>query len=255
MRRRFIFAILLIIAMNLLLVSVACAATTGAAPAAKASIVENIAIVIFGSGLVKWFKDGGWAMWPILFVTTYSLAYIIWKFVALMYAKISINSFLSKIIPMIKDKKYAEVEELAKKTRGPVASIVYGGMLKASRGTDAVERGIENASMIEISYLERGFVEMSAGINLAPLLGFLGTVDGMIAAFRAIAAARAVDATIVASGIMIALITTEAGLCVAIPCQLLNNIFVSMVDALVTDMQIVSEKVLDAFIDAEKETA
>jgi len=238
--------------MNLLFVTVAFAQEAAAAPApaaAKGSVIENVAIVIFGSGLVKWFKDGGWAMWPILFVTLYALAYVIWKFITLTYGKINLNSFLDQIVPLVKQRKFKEATELANKTRGPVAAILYAGLLKADQGVDAFEKAIENAAMIEMSYLEKGFVEMSAGITLAPMLGFLGTVSGMIAAFDAIAAARAVDATIVASGIKIALITTQAGLCVAIPTQFFNNLFVTMVDGLVIDMQRASEKVTEALVE------
>jgi len=96
----------------------------------------------------------------------------------------------------------------------------------------------------------KGFLELSTAITLAPMLGFLGTVSGMISAFDAIAAARAVDATIVASGIKIALITTQAGLIVAIPVQFFNNIFTTMVDGLVIDMQRASEKVIEALIES-----
>lgn len=225
------------------------AVETEAAKPAEESGTKNFAEFVFGSGIVKWFKDGGWAMWPILFVTLYALAYVVWKFIALVYAKINLNNFLNAILPMLKDKKYKEALELAKATRGPVAAITYAGLLKADRGVEAVEKAIENAAMIEMSYLEKGFVEISSGITLAPMLGFLGTVAGMITAFAAIAAARAVDATIVASGIMIALITTEAGLIVAIPFQFFNNIFVTMVDGLVIDMQRASEKVIETLVE------
>ncbi|MDD2332754.1 MAG: MotA/TolQ/ExbB proton channel family protein [Candidatus Cloacimonetes bacterium] len=215
----------------------------------ESSDTKNIAEFVFGSKAVRWFNDGGWAMWPILLVTVYGLAYVIWKFVTLIYGKINLNVFLSKIMPLIKDKKYKEALELAKKTRGPVASIVYAGLLKVDSGVAGVEKAIENAAMIEMSYLEKGFIELSTTITLAPMLGFLGTVSGMISAFAAIAAARAVDATIVASGIMIALITTQAGLIVAIPVQFFNNIFVTMVDGLVIDMQRASEKVIETLIE------
>jgi biopolymer transport protein ExbB len=240
--------------MNLLFVTVAfaqeAAAATTAPAAASSSVIENVAIVIFGSGLVKWFKDGGWAMWPILLVTLYALAYIIWKFIALLYGKIKLNAFIDQIVPLVKQKKFKEAAEIAKKTRGPVAAIVYAGLLKADKGVEALEKAMENAAMIEMSYLDKGFVEMSAGITLAPMLGFLGTVSGMITAFEAIAAARAVDATIVATGIKIALITTEAGLIVAIPVQFCANLFMTMVDGLVIDMQRASEKVTDALIES-----
>ncbi len=210
--------------------------------------MENFAELVFGSGMVKWFKDGGWAMWPIIIVAIYGLAYIIWKFIALIYGKINLNNFLDKVVPLIKSRKYKEAAELAKGTRGPVAAIIYAGLLKAEGGIPAVEKAIENAAMIEMSYLEKGFIELSTTITLAPMLGFLGTVSGMISAFDAIAAARAVDATIVASGIKIALITTQFGLIVAIPVQFFNNIFTTMVDGLVIDMQKATEKVIEAML-------
>ncbi|NLK49707.1 MAG: MotA/TolQ/ExbB proton channel family protein [Candidatus Cloacimonetes bacterium] len=217
--------------------------------AASAGGSKNIAEFVFGSGMVKWFKDGGWAMWPILLVTIYGLAYIIWKFITLIHAKINLNNFLGRIVPLVQEGKYKEAVDIAAKTRGPVAAIVHAGLVKANMGMDAVEKSMENAAMIEMSYLEKGFIELSTTITLAPMLGFLGTVAGMISAFDAIAAARAVDATIVASGIKIALITTEAGLIVAIPVQFFNNIFTTMVDGLVIDMQRASEKVIEALIE------
>lgn len=240
--------IMLIVLMSLVFTSLAYAVEQ-AAPA-TGSGMESFAELVFGSGLVKWFKDGGWAMWPILLVTIYGLAYVIWKFIALLTGKVNLNNFLAKVLPLIKEKKYKEALEIAQKARGPVASIVYAGLLKADKGIAAVEKAIENAAMIEMSFLEKGFLELSTAITLAPMLGFLGTVSGMISAFDAIAAARAVDATIVASGIKIALITTQAGLIVAIPVQFFNNMFVTMVDRQVIDMQRASEKVIEALIEA-----
>jgi biopolymer transport protein ExbB len=216
----------------------------------KSSGLKSVAEFLFGKSLVKQFLDGGWAMWPILLVFVYGLAYAIWKFISLMYAKINLNDFLAKILPLIKEKKIKDATELAKKTRGPVAAVIYAGLLKADRGVDAVEKSMENAAMIEMSYLEKGFVEMTSTITLAPMLGFLGTVSGMIVAFDAIAKARSVDATIVADGIKIALITTQYGLIAAIPIQLFYNIFTTMVDGLVIDMQRASEKVTETLIES-----
>ncbi len=250
MSKKTILTMLLIAMMSLFFISLAYAAEEAAAQASGGGI-ENFAEFIFGSIAVKWFKDGGWAMWPILFVTLYGVAYIIWKFISLIYGKINLNTYLNKIVPLIKDKKYKEALEISKASRGPVASIVYAGLLKADNGLAAVEKAMENAAMIEMSYLEKGFIELSTAITLAPMMGFLGTVSGMISAFDAIAAARAVDATIVASGIKIALITTQAGLIVAIPVQFFNNIFVTMVDGMVIDMQRASEKVIEALIESK----
>ncbi len=216
----------------------------------KSSGFRSVAEFLFGRSLVKEFVDGGWAMWPILAVLIYGLAYAIWKFISLMYAKVNLNKFLAEILPLIKEKKIKEAAEKAQKTRGPVAAVVYAGLIKADRGIEAVEKNMENAAMIEMSYLEKGFVEMTSTITLAPMLGFLGTVDGMIVAFDAIAKARSVDATIVADGIKIALITTKYGLISAIPVQLFYNIFTTMVDGIVIDMQRASEKVTEALIES-----
>ncbi|PKN79460.1 MAG: biopolymer transporter ExbB [Candidatus Cloacimonetes bacterium HGW-Cloacimonetes-1] len=247
MSKKVSITLLLIVVMTMF-ASIAFAVEASATPATGGGI-EKFAEFIFGNVAVKWFKDGGWAMWPIIFVAIYGLAFVIWKFISLIYGKINLNTFLNKVIPLIKAKKYKEAAELAKANRGPVAAIVYAGLLKADLGLAAVEKAIENAAMIEMSYLEKGFIELSSAITLAPMLGFLGTVSGMISAFDSIAAARAVDATIVASGIKIALITTQAGLIVAIPVQFMNNIFLTLVDGLVIDMQRASEKVIEALIE------
>jgi len=239
--RKFIGTMLLIMMMTFVFASFAYAQEKPAAETEGGGL-QNFAELVFGSGLVQWFKDGGWAMWPILFLAIYGLAYIIWKFIALLNGKINLNTFLDKIIPLIKEKKFEEAKEIAKNTRGPIAAIIYAGLEKVDKGMAAVDEAIENASMIEMSYLEKGFIELSSSITLAPMLGFLGTVAGMITAFESIAAARAVDATIVATGIRIALITTEAGLIVAIPVQFFNNVFMTMVDGIVIDMQRASEK-------------
>ncbi len=248
--RKFSYIMLLIAVLSLLIPGMAFAQEAAEEAAVEVSTggMESFAELVFGSGMVKWFKDGGLAMWPILIVAVYGLAYVVWKFIALIYAKVNLNAFLGKIIPLIQSKKYKEAAEIAKTTRGPVAAIIYAGLLKADGGIPAVEKAIENAAMIEMSYLEKGFLELSTAITLAPMLGFLGTVSGMISAFDAIAAARAVDATIVASGIKIALITTQAGLIVAIPVQFFNNIFVTMVDGMVIEMQKATEKVVEAML-------
>lgn len=250
MTKKTTWILLLIMAMTMLCTVLLAQEAAAEVAEEAAGGTRNLAEFVFGSGMVKWFKDGGWAMWPILLVTIYGLAYIIWKFITLIHAKINLNNFLGRIVPLIKDKKYKEAVDLASKTRGPVAAILHAGLLKVENGVDAVEKTMENAAMIEMSYLEKGFIELSTTITLAPMLGFLGTVSGMISAFDAIAAARAVDATIVASGIKIALITTQAGLIVAIPVQFFNNIFTTMVDGLVIDMQRASEKVIEALIES-----
>lgn len=212
---------------------------------------ETLARKVLGSGFVQFFIDGGWAMWPILFVSIYGIAYAIWKFISLNYAKINVSNFLETFIPLIEKKNYKEALEMAKKTRGPIGATLFAGMLKVDRGQAAVEKAIENAGVIEMAFLEKGFSELGTTISLAPMLGFLGTVAGMVQAFDAIARAGSVEPTIVASGIKVALITTVSGLTVAIPVQLLNNIFMVMVDGLVLDMQRVTEKVMETLVEQQ----
>jgi len=249
MRNRFSKIMLIVMLMGMLLTSFAFAQT--AEPEVQGnSGLKGVAEFLFGRSLVNLFINGGWVMWPLLAVAIYGIAYIIWKFIALMYAKINLNEYLNKILPLLKDKKIKEATELSKSTRGPVAAVVYAGLLKSDKGIDAVEKSMENAAMIEMSYLEKGFVEMSTAITLAPMLGFFGTVTGMIVAFDAISKARSVDATIVADGIKIALITTQAGLAVGIVVQFFYNIFTTMVDGVVIDMQRASEKVTEALIES-----
>ena len=210
---------------------------------------EAFARSLVGSGFVDLFLDGGFAMWPILVLLIWAIAVIIYKIIALSYARININALFDKIIPLLKEKKYQDAANVCAKTKGPVAAIIHAGLLKADRGVDAVEKAMESAGTIEMAFLEKGFVPMSTVINLAPMLGFFGTLVGMIQAFDAIAKAGEVDPTIVASGINVALITSAAGLAVAIPVQFFNNLLLGNVDGIVLDMQRGSEKVVETLIE------
>jgi len=204
---------------------------------------------LLGNDFIDLFTKGGFAMWPILFLLIWSIAVIIYKIIALSYARININAFFDKIIPLLKEKKYKEAANFCAKTKGPVAAIIHAGLLKADRGVDAVEKAMEGAGTIEMAFLEKGFIPLSTVINLAPMLGFFGTLVGMIEAFARIAQAGEVDPTIVAGGINMALITSAAGLAVAIPAQFFNNLLLGYVDGLVLDMQRGSEKVVETLIE------
>lgn len=211
--------------------------------------LEMFARKIVGSGLVDLFIQGGFVMWPLLVLVIWALATVIWKLVSLSYAKINLNNFMDKLLPLVAEKKYKEAIKLCENTRGPVAAVLFAALHKADKGVEAVEKAIENAGIIEMAFLEKGFIPLSTTINLAPMFGFFGTVVGMIRAFADIAAAGEVDPTIVASGIQIALITTAAGLAIAIPIQFFNNIFLSMVDGLTMDMQRGTEKVIETLVE------
>ena len=211
--------------------------------------LEMFARKIVGSGLVDLFIQGGFVMYPMLLLLIWGIATIIWKIISLSYAKVNLNDFLGQVIPLIESKKYGEALKLCEETKGPVAAVMHNGLLKVDKGIDAVEKAIENAGIIEMAFLEKGFIPLSTTINLAPMFGFFGTIVGMIRAFSDIAAAGEVEPTIVATGIQIALITTAAGLAVAIPMQFFNNMFLGMVDGLVMDMQRGSEKMIETLVE------
>ncbi len=238
----------LIMACSFMMTAIVYAADT-AAP--QISGFETLARKVLGSGFVQFFIEGGWAMWPILFIAIYGIAYAIWKFISLNYAKINVTNFLDTFIPLIEKKNFKEALEMAKKTRGPIGATLVAAMLKIDKGQAAVEKAVENAGIIEMSFLEKGFTELGTAITLAPMLGFLGTVAGMVQAFDAIARAGSVEPTIVASGIKVALITTVSGLVVAIPIQMLSNIYMVMVDGLVLDLQRVTEKVMETLVEQQ----
>jgi biopolymer transport protein ExbB len=219
------------------------------APIETMSSLETFARRLVGSYLVSLFIDGGWVLWPMLFLAVWGFATLIWKLVALNFAKININTFLGQLLPLVKSKKYKEAQELALKNRGPVATIVYSALSKAEISTEAVEKAIENSATIEMAFLEKGFIAINTTINLAPMFGFFGTILGMIEAFDAIARAGEVDPTIVADGIKVALITTLAGLAIAIPVQWLYNILLQIVDGIVIDMQRTSDKLIETIVE------
>ena len=116
-----------------------------------------------------------------------------------------------------------------------------------------MEKAIETAASIEIALLERGLIWLATVANIAPLLGFLGTVSGMIHAFEAIAAAEEVSAKLVATGIYEALITTAAGLIVAIPVQAAHNYFVSRIDKFVIDIEESGAELIDSLTTHSKQ--
>ncbi|MFQ5769168.1 MAG: MotA/TolQ/ExbB proton channel family protein, partial [bacterium] len=143
--------------------------------------------------------------------------------------------------------------EVCANTRGPVASIFHAGLLRVDRGIEHVEKAIMNAGSIEMAFLEKGLVWLSTIVSIAPMLGFLGTVWGMIEAFKAIEQANDISPSIVAGGISVALLTTLFGLVVAIIIQTANNFFVSRVDKLIVDMEESSVDFVDTLIEMDRE--
>ena len=199
------------------------------------------------------FYDGGPFMYPLLITLIFGMGVIFERFWALARASINTRKFLQRIKIALREEGISTAQEICASTRGPVASIFHAGLMRVDRGLEHVEKAIENAGTIEMSFLERGLVWLATVANIAPMLGFLGTVSGMIGAFASIAAAGDVNATIVASGISEALITTATGLAIAIPVQAAHNYFVSRIDRLIIDMEESANDLIDYLIEMEME--
>jgi biopolymer transport protein ExbB len=187
--------------------------------------------------MVKLFQDGGWAMWPLLFLLIFGIAITIERLYTLSRAAINAEAFFNKLEEILRSGGPDKAAELCSETRGPVASVIHAGLLRLHRGIDHVEKAIENSAAVEMAFLERGMVWLSTVANLAPMIGFLGTVSGMINAFQAIKRAGDVEPSMVAGGISEALITTASGLVVGIIIQFFHNMFASRIDRIIADMQ------------------
>jgi biopolymer transport protein ExbB len=159
---------------------------------------------------------------------------------------------MAKIQTALKEGGVDAAREVCENTRGPVASIFHAGLSRVDHGLEQVEKSIMNAGSIEMAFLEKGLVWLATVISVAPMLGFTGTVWGMIQAFDDIAAANDISPTIVANGISVALLTTMFGLIVAIIIQFFHNIFVSRIDNLIIDMEESSVELVDTLIELEK---
>ncbi len=187
--------------------------------------------------MVELFNDGGWAMWPIAFLLVFGVAIALERLYTLSQAAIDATAFFAELEEAMRTGGANQAAQLCSETRGPVASVIHAGLLRIHRGVDNVEKTIENAGAVQMAFLERGMVWLSTVANLAPMVGFLGTVSGMIGAFQAIKVAGDVDPSLVAGGISEALITTAAGLVVGIIIQFCYNFFASRIDKIIADMQ------------------
>jgi biopolymer transport protein ExbB len=205
------------------------------------------------SGLVEFFLKGGKFMWGLLVLSVVGVAVIIERAITLQKARADVRGLMEQVVGALKKGKLDEALEICARTRGPIPQILHAGLRQAKKGTVAVEKAIETAGIIEMSFLERGLIILATVANIAPLLGFLGTVSGMIAAFEAIAQAEQVSAKLVASGISEALITTMTGLVIAIPVQIAHNLFVQRIDRFVVEMEDSAAELVDTLASMDQQ--
>jgi biopolymer transport protein ExbB len=203
--------------------------------------------------LLTMFHDGGYWMYPLVLCSLFALGVIIAKAYILWAAHRNSKSVLEEVETLARAGRIDEAIGVAADTPGPVAAILYAGLRRVRErqaGRD-IEMAIKTTGVIELGFLERGLAVLATISNVAPLLGFLGTVAGMISAFGAIAEAGQVDATLVAGGIKIALITTATGLIIAIPVNVAYNFFVTRIDILIREMEEGTTHVLNLIWDLE----
>ena len=192
------------------------------------------------------FIEGGvpW-MAPILLCLVLGLAIVIERVIYLNLATINTKKLLEKVENALNNGGVEAAKEVCRNTRGPVASIFYQGLDRAGEGLDVVEKSVASYGSVQAGRLENGLTWISLFIALSPMLGFLGTVVGMIQAFDAIEAAGDIAPSLVAGGMKVALLTTVGGLIAAMILQLFYNYLLAKIDGLVISMEDASISLVD----------
>lgn len=220
-------------------------------------MTSSIALFLYQAGadqgffnvIVARFNEGGGFMWPVLIALILGLAIFLERVISLNLADIDTRRFIVDVQEALDEGGVPAAQELCSETRGPVASVFQAGLMRVDEGIEAAEKAISAYGSIEMSFLERGLVWLSLFIAIAPLLGFLGTVVGMIEAFDAIEDAGDISPSLVAGGIKVALLTTAAGLMAGIILQVGYNYCVSKIDRLIAEMEESSITLIDSIVD------
>ncbi len=209
-----------------------------------------------GGGALNWlttkFEAGGGFMYPILASLALGLAFSFERFWTLSRSKTNTKKFIVNVRRALDEGGIESAKELCANTRGPVASVFYAGLLRADEGLEAAEKAIIAYGGIEMGFLERNMIWISTFITIAPMLGFTGTVQGMVEAFDSIKEAAQISPAVVADGISVALLTTLFGLVVAMILQVFYNYLISVIDRLVGDMEEASVELIDSLYEIQK---
>ena len=201
------------------------------------------------------FADGGWMMYPLTLCSMVALGVIFAKFWTLHVAHRGTDRVLEEVEEAASTGDVSAAIEICRETPGPAGAILLAGLRRIQTRrlvAGELESAVATIGTIELGFLERGLVILATIANVAPLMGFLGTVVGMVLAFAAIELAGDVDPTLVAGGIKVALLTTAAGLLIAVPVNISYNFFVTRIDKLIVDMEQGTQKILNLAWDMEK---
>ncbi|MBQ6911582.1 MAG: MotA/TolQ/ExbB proton channel family protein [Bacteroidales bacterium] len=239
--------------------NIASAQDEGAAPAAQEQVEEaEEAVDLFaGSGeevplhqalKTKFIEGGAGFMSLIIICLIIGMALAIERILYLAFSKTNTTKLLENVEAALEKGGIEEAKKVCRETRGPVASIFYQGLLRADQGVDVVEKTIVSYGGVQMSLMENGLSWIGLFISIAPSLGFLGTVIGMIQAFDAIQAAGDISPNVVAGGMKVALITTVGGLIVAMILQIFYNYIIAKIDSLSIDMEDSSIRFVDTMV-------
>jgi biopolymer transport protein ExbB len=206
------------------------AAAAAPAPAAEQQSFHQVLKQKFIQGGAEW-------MAPILIVMIIGLALVVERIIYLNLSSTNTTKLLNKVETALETSGLDAAKEVCRNTRGPVASIFYQGLERYNEGVEMVEKSVVSYGGVLMGRLENNLSWITLFIALAPMLGFLGTVVGMVQAFDAIEAAGDISPTVVAGGMKVALLTTVFGLIVAIILQVFYNYLISKVDGIVNSME------------------
>lgn len=212
-------------------------------------VAEEDAPQSFHQVLKQKFIEGspGW-MFPVLLVLILGLGLSIERIIYLNLSTTNTQKLLNKVETALEMEGVGAAKEICKNTRGPVASIFYQGLDRYDEGLEMVEKSIVSYGGVLMGRLENNLSWIGLFIALAPMLGFLGTVVGMVAAFDAIEAAGDISPTVVAGGMKVALLTTVFGLIVAIILQIFYNYLISKIDGIVNSMEDATISFMDILV-------
>ena len=202
--------------------------------------------------MVDFFVQGGGFMWPILIALLFGLAIIGERAYSLFNSSSNTDQFFEDVKSTYDNTGKEQAIELCENTTGPVASIFYAGLSKMGKTKEEIEKAVQNSGGLEMAFLEKNMIWINSVITITPMIGFTGTVVGMIKAFEDIKMANDISPAVVAGGISQALLTTAFGLIVAMIMQVAQNFFVSMIDKLILDMEEQSIKIVEYLHSSKK---
>jgi len=232
------------------------AATEEAAPAEETSTEAPAEEAGFTQILKEKFIEGGaFFMSFVLLALVLGLALVIERIIYLTFAQTNTELLLAEVEGALNNGGVEAAKEVCRNTRGPVATIFFEGLDHYDEGLDMVDKSIMSVGSVENGKLEKGVSWISLFIALAPMLGFMGTVIGMIGAFDAIEAAGDINPALVAGGIKVALLTTVFGLITAIILQIFYNLIVAMIDGIVIKMEDASISFMDLLVEYNKKNS